>query len=267
MMNKKIAVTIFILLVLLNTSFVCAEEKAKTGADPTDFITRIEPSYEHVNLEGGSSRDLFVVRADVAIRRDLSFRLDIPLSSYDPGTTLRGAGFDEEFGTGDLVSQIIYKPFSNEKGAVAVGMRIDWPIGSADELTAGGIVYSPMLVGAWFPAKGWGVYPVLQWNLADNLDNNPLPGDSDKNELSYRQIFIYQPMTQYVSWLMLDPELIIDFENDDKTSLDIGLEYGKMINKNIALFCKPTIGVNDSDKDWAVKVGFRYMFHDVVLFK
>jgi len=63
-----------------------AEEKAKTGADPTDFITRYEPSYEHKDLDNGAKLDLFVLRTDLALRRNLSLRVDFPLVHFDPGS-------------------------------------------------------------------------------------------------------------------------------------------------------------------------------------
>ena len=123
-------------------------------------------------------------------------------------------------------------------------------------------MYAPLLIGAWFPNRKIIVAPVLQWNL----DNDPLPGDRDMNQLSYRQIIIYQPMNKWVSWLTLDPELIFDFEKDQETTLDIGVEYGKMINKTTALFIKPTFGV-DSSNDWAIKVGMRFMFPEKTFFE
>ena len=106
---KKLAITLALLLCV--TGVVFAEEKPKTGADPTDFITRYEPSYEHLRSDGGGHSDLFVMRGDLAIRRDLSVRLDVPMVYYNPPERIEPAGFESSFGSGDLVSQIIWKPY------------------------------------------------------------------------------------------------------------------------------------------------------------
>ena len=243
-----------------------AQEEGKTGADPTDFISRYEPSYEHRDLDNGSELNLFVLRTDLALRRDFSLRLDFPLANFDPSSAQKGAGFDSETGFGDLVTQLIYKPYSGKSLAAIFGLRVDWDTATEDEVGQGGTTFAPLGAVAWYPRRNLVFVPLFQWFLGNNLDNDPLPGERDRNELSYRQLVIWQPMHKYVSWLMLDPELIVDFEDDDET-LDIGIEYGKMITKTIAVFIKPTLGVGDSDNDWAIKIGFRHMFPTLVLFE
>lgn len=115
-----------ICIALLVCGSVLAQEKPKTGADPRDFITRYEPSYEHKELENGSELDLFVLRTDLALRRNLSLRVDLPLVSFDPSSTQQRAGFDSESGFGDMITQLLYKPYSDERVAALFGLRIDW---------------------------------------------------------------------------------------------------------------------------------------------
>ena len=77
-------IIILLVLLLLISPAMAQEEQAKTGADPTDFITRIEPSYERKRIHQDKSRgdttdiDLLVIRGDLALRPDLSLRLDLP---------------------------------------------------------------------------------------------------------------------------------------------------------------------------------------------
>ena len=75
-------------------------------------------------------------------------------------------------------------------------------------------------------------------------------------------------MKPYMSWLMLDPELIIDFENDDETEFNVGVGYGKMVSRTMAVFVKTTFhaGGSEDNLDWAVKIGFRRMFPKKVFF-
>lgn len=261
-------------IVLFTMSFIAAmgtaahaQEKAKTGADPTDFITRYEPSYEHKDLDNGATLDLFVLRTDLALRRNFSLRVDFPLVHFGPGSALKGTGFDSETGFGDMITQLLYKPYSGEQIAAITGLRIDWNTASKDEIGQGGTTFAPLGAVAWYPRRQWIIAPVLQWFLGNDLDNDPLPGDRDRNELSYRQLVLWQPMHKYMSWILLDPELIIDFEDDNDTDFVVGMEYGKLITKTIALFIKPSFGLGDSNTDWAIKIGFRHMFPGLFLFK
>jgi hypothetical protein len=96
------------------------------------------------------------------------------------------------------------------------------------------------------------------------LSNDPLPGERDLNELSYRQLVLWQPGHRLVSWMSLDPELIIDFEDDEDTTLTLGVEYGKLVSRTMGLFIKPTVGLTDDTTDWGIKVGFRHMFPRLV---
>ena len=261
-MRKLIVIMVFLLI----TTPILAEEQAKTGADPTDFITRIEPSYEFKRIHQDKSRNdttdlnFLVVRGDLALRPDLSLRVDLPLAHINPGDTLSAAGFDDQFGLGDMVTQILHKPYSSQKGAFLYGLRLDLPTATEDELAAGGLTVAPIAVGALFPKPKWIVAGVAQWFLADDLDNDPLAGERDRNELSLRPIVIYQPMKPYMSWINLDPDLKIDFEKDNETKLNIGVEYGKMVSKTSAFFIKPSANVGGGDEGWGIKVGMRFMF-------
>ncbi|NIO06377.1 MAG: hypothetical protein GTN74_17755 [Proteobacteria bacterium] len=274
MQGAKLLLGVMVAIVLFTMSFfavmgtsVHAQEKAKTGADPTDFITRYEPSYEHKELDNDGALDLFVLRTDLALRRDLSLRVDFPLIHFDPGSDLDRLGFDSETGFGDMITQLIYKPYSGDQLAAIIGLRIDWDTATEDEVGQGGTTFAPLGAVAWYPRGQWIIAPVLQWFLGSDLDNDPLPGDRDRNELSYRQLVLWQPMHKYVSWILLDPELIIDFEDDNDTDLVVGIEYGKLITNTIALFVKPSFGLGNSDTDWAIKIGFRHMFPGLFLFK
>lgn len=257
---------IVIILFLLIATQALAEEKTKTGADPTDFITRIEPSYEHKRVHQDKSTgdytdvDLLVVRGDLALKPNLSLRLDLPLMNLNPGDTLETLGFEDEFGIGDMVTQLLYKPYADEKKAFLYGLRLDLPTATQDELGAGGLTIAPIGVAAWFPAKKWIVAGVGQYFTASNLDNDPLPGERDRSELSIRPIVIYQPMKPYMSWLNLDPDLKIDFLADNEMSLNVGVEYGKMMSRTSAFFIKPSANVGGGDEGWGIKVGMRFMF-------
>ena len=70
-----------------------------------------------------------------------------------------------------------------------------------------------------------------------------------------------------MTWLKVDPEVIIDFENDDETTYEDKVEWGKLVKKTVGVFVESTIGLGGERKDWAIKVGFRHMFPQKTFFK
>lgn len=239
----------------------------KSGADPTDFITRYEPSYEHRRLDDGSDQDLLVLRTDLALRGDLSLRLDFPLIGFRPDEGLERLGFDSTFGLGDIITQLIYKPYSGDRLAAIVGLRVDLDTATKGELGRGGTVVAPLAAVAWYPVKPWAVVPILQWFLGDDLDNDPLPGTQDRNALSIRPLIIWQPGMRHLAYILVDPEIVIDFENDDEVTATLGVEWGKGIGKGVLLFVKGTAGLTDDTTEWGIKIGFRHLFPGTFLFQ
>ena len=53
---------------------------------------------------------------------------DVPLVNFDPSIKLDSAGLDEEFGMGDMVPQILHKPYSDSKKTFLWGRERDLPV-------------------------------------------------------------------------------------------------------------------------------------------
>jgi hypothetical protein len=233
---------------------------AKTGADPTDFITRIEPSFDHRTLNDGTGLDIVTVRTDLALRPNVSLRLDFPLLSYDPTDAATAAGFSRGFGLGDVVTQLSYKPYSNARMAVLTGFRVDINTSTSPGMGQGGTTYAPV-AGVAFLRRRWVIVPVAQWYLGSDFDNTPLPGTRDRSELSIRVVTIYQVGKPNLTYLLLDPEYIRNFETETST-FTINLEYGKVVGRGALLLVRPAFGLDDEGGgiDWGLKFAFRQMW-------
>lgn len=236
-------------------------EAPKTGADPTDFITRIEPSYEHKRLDDGTQLEVFTLRGDLALRRNVSLRLDVPLVGYRPADAATAAGYERGFGLGDVVTQATFKPFSSPRMAALMGMRVDLNTASIPGLGQGGTTYAPLGAVGFFPSPQWVVAPVVQWYLGSNFDNAPLPGTRDRDELSIRVVTIYQPGKPNLAYLLLDPEYVRDFEAHIN-KFTVSLEYGTAVGRTALLLFKPSVGLvgEGGALDWGLKFAFRQMW-------
>jgi hypothetical protein len=232
----------------------------KTGADPTDFITRIEPSYEHKTLNDETGLDIVTARADLALRPNWSIRMDFPLVSFAPTAAATAAGFSEGFGLGDVVTQLSYKPYSNGRMAVLTAFRVDMNTSTSPGMGQGGTTYAPVGAVA-FLRRRWVIAPVAQWYLGSDFDNAPLPGTHDRSELSIRCVTIYQVGKPNVTYLLLDPEYIRDFETETST-FTVNLEYGKVVGRGALLLLRPSVGLDDEGGglDWGFKFAFRQMW-------
>ncbi len=262
-------IAVFLAASVLTLSPCVAQDAAeeKNGADPTDFITRYEPTFEHKTLDDGSDLDLMILRTDLSFRPNLSLRLDFPLAGFRPDPSLEPAGFESTFGFGDVVTQILYKPYSGKGKAAIVGLRVDWDTATAGELGQGGTTYAPLAAVAFTPNPRLVHVPLVQWFLGRDFDNDPLPGERDRNALSFRQLVIWGVGKPNLAYLLVDPEVIVDFENDNDVTATLGLEFGKPFGRGTLLVLKPTIGLTDDTTDWGIKFAFRHMFPNKFLLK
>lgn len=262
-------VTAFLAASVLTLSPCVAQDAAeqKSGADPTDFITRYEPSFEHKTLDDGSHLDLMILRTDLSLRPNLSLRLDFPLAGFRPDPSLQAAGFESTFGFGDIVTQILYKPYSGNGRAAIVGLRVDWDTATEGELGQGGTTYAPLGAFAFAPNPRWVFVPLAQWFLGNNFDNDPLSGERDRNALSFRQLVIWEVGKPNLAYVLVDPEVIVDFENNDDVTATLGVEFGKPFGRGTLLILKPTIGLTNDTTDWGIKFAFRHMFPGNFLLK
>jgi hypothetical protein len=231
----------------------------KSGADPTDFITRYEPSFEHKAIDGGTSIDLLTLRADFALSPSASIRLDLPLVGYQPGADLAAVGFQRGFSLGDTVLQINLKPYASRMLAAIYGVRLDLATASLPEVGQGGNTYTPLGAVAFFLPHQTLFAPFVQWYLGKNLDQLPLEGTSDVNRLSLRPILLWQPGKKQIAYLLVDPELIWNFESDRFTST-LSVEYGTAIGRAELLILKPTFALTSGTTNWGLKFAFRHMF-------
>jgi hypothetical protein len=232
---------------------------AKSGADPTDFITRYEPSIEHKSIDGGIGLDLLTLRADFALKSTASVRLDLPLVGYRPDAAMLTGGAKPGLSLGDAVLQFTVKPYSRAKLAAIAGLRIDMDMATTPEVGQGGTTYAPLGAVAFFLPHKSIFAPFVQWTLGSGLDNLPQTGTRDANRLSLRTIYLWQAGRKNVAYITIDPEYIWDFVAHEFTAT-VGIEYGKAVGPAQLLTLKPTFALTSGTTNWGFKVGFRHMF-------
>lgn len=82
---------------------------------------------------------------------------------------------------------------------------------------------------------------------------------TDVNTTAIRLIAL-QPLPEKM-WLKLDGKVSVDWENDQAVPANVELQFGKNINRKLALYTDGLVGIGgDRSYDWGVGIGLRFKY-------
>ena len=225
------------------------------GTNPAELITRVEVKYQYQNFASGDLHGIAVIRGDYAITPKVAFRMDLPILRFDSKTP----GLRSESGIGDVVTSMTFVKMFSRRFVGAVVPRIDFPTATHDSLGSGKYAFKPAVVGITPLAKGVALAGVLEYRVSFAGNKNR----ADINELSLKPIllksFLEGPLKGY--YVNPQAEVIVDFEHDNRATLQLAANMGKLLNKNVVVFVVPTIHVAGTKREsFKLEVGFRYLF-------
>lgn len=145
---------------------------------------------------------------------------------------------------------------TSESGfGLGVGSELIFDTATEDELGSGKYQFVPVLAAGFSPMEGLRITPTLK-------DYISFAGDADRpniNDLSFNVKTLYSWPKGW--WTALDPTLKVNFQNDNKRTLILYSEGGKMLNENVSAWVRPGIHVAGEERmNWSVEVGIRYTF-------
>lgn len=228
---------------------------ASNGTNPAELITRIEVKYQYQNFAGGDLHGIAIIRGDYAITPKVAFRMDLPILHFDAQTT----GARSESGIGDVVTSMTFVKLFSKRFVGALVPRIDFPTATHDSLGSGKYTFKPLVAGITPLAKGLAFVGILEYRVS-------FAGDSkraDINEMSLKPIllksFLVGPLKGY--YANPQAEVIVDFEHNNQATLQMGVNAGRVLSKNVVVFVAPTIHVAGTKRDgFKLELGFRYLF-------
>jgi len=223
---------------------------------PTDFRSRVELRNEYQDLEGDGYRNLVIPRFEYAVKPSLALRLETPYVVYDPG----GSGAERVSGQGDLLARIAWRALQRDRFALIVGTEAIFDTADDEMLGFGKQILAPFAYAAIdLPERDSVFFPNFQHYFS-------VAGDDDRSDVSYSTI---KPnlLTRWPQgiYTFLEPQFTIDWERDAKTGLTVELEVGKILQRNLAAWARPGIGVINRSElpfvyEWNFEVGARYIF-------
>jgi hypothetical protein len=226
------------------------DSQDKSGTDPTKFLRTLGARNEYQRLTNDSSYNLttFTYIEPFAEGR-MNVRFKAPLVYTD-------ATGDDDFGVGDLSIRYNWLPIVDKDKGILVSAELIGDTATDDVLGRGKWIFGPSVTYARFLSPTMIFAPAYQHNLS-------FAGDGDRNDVNESVIDLYMVFTaeDKKSWWIIDPTLVIDWENDENTPLTLEIEYGRNIGTlfggALNAYVRPGIGIGqDRPYDWNIEVGF-----------
>lgn len=232
-----------------------APAPASNGTNPAELITRVEVKYQYQNFAGGDLHGIAIIRGDYAITPKIAFRMDLPVLHFDAQTPSARS----ETGIGDIVTSMTFVKIFSRRFVGAVVPRIDFPTATHVNLGSGKYAFKPVVAGVTPLAKGVALVGVLEYRVSFAGNENR----ADINELSIKPILLKSFLDGPLKGYYVNPqaEYIIDFEQNNRTTLQLAANMGQVLSKNVVVFVVPTIHVAGTKREsFKLEVGFRYLF-------
>jgi len=248
----------------LASSSALADE---TGTDPRDFASKFMPFYINTELVNGVKINQMNLFGLFAFDKDFAITYDLPIT-----VEVDIPGFPKENSMGDLGLRFFYKPGSTQFKETSHMFGAEFKFPTANDRvteTTEVTIASPMYVYVKnVQITGPGFLAMMNFYDFDIFGSEGVAKVSKYRGRWFAMIPLAKPGPNFLDGWYLLPELqpVYDFEaDDDKFSLWLAPELGKLLAKNFVMYAKPGWGIiNDAqtDRDFTFEIGFRYFLGD-----
>lgn len=227
-----------------------AEETDKSGTDPTKLLASFGFRNDYRRLTDDNSYNVTTFQYGSPLGRpDMSMRLRVPLVATD----VLGDG---DVGLGDIALRYNWRAYLDKSQGLLLGAELAADTASKDVLGRGKWTIAPSITYAMFLSKNVIFAPAFQQTVS-------FAGDGNRADINESAIDLYMVFRadDAKSWLVVDPTLGIDWENEQNTPFTLEVEYGRNIGTlfggALNAFVRPGVGVGqDRPYDWSVEFGF-----------
>jgi hypothetical protein len=274
---KSYGIVALVALVTIAVAGPIQAEQDNTGTNPVNFTNDFRLYTEMVSLpDGDNSLVVNTVEFRWPFGRDVANLKGVGAGSpfYDMGTRwgarvrartsnlsidTPAPGILDVSGIGDFDARLLYLPYVSNKTIIATGLEVFFDTASNDALGSGKTSLGPTLIGV-FPGLLGGkslFAPAYQYVF-------DVAGADDRADISRSQIDLYFVWTLAGSknWLIVDPQVIIDHENDITPAL-VETEWGFMIAPSVGIsgWMRPGLGIgSDKPYDWNLEAGVKFVW-------
>lgn len=244
-------------------------QEDNTGTNPTGFANKFTPYYTYTELENGLEVQQLMLSGSIAFNKDVQMTYDLPMGQQTDfsGLAPPANAAPTVNGMGDLVLRFLAKPPTMQsKGSSHIfGMETTFP--TANDPALGGVatIMSPMHVYVKdVQITGPGFIALVSLYDFDLFKSAGQESVSRYRGRWFAMIPLAKPGPDFLDGWYLLPEVqpVYDFKRDNnKFSLWIAPELGKLLSKKLVTYFKPGWGAikdDPTDRDFTFELGFRY---------
>ncbi|MBV5319346.1 MAG: hypothetical protein JZU72_00065 [Chlorobium phaeobacteroides] len=203
-----------------------AQESSVRGVNPADNISKYEllPKYTRISDENDISVYTLTLKYDKAINKVYGVNIELPFSRFD-------SPLGETNGNGDLNIRGRYQMNSGRWTGI-IGMEFVVPVASDDLLGSGKWQTNPVMSAVYaFSLQSFGVV------VAKHFFS--IAGDEDRTDIvqgQYRMLFAHTTKSGW--WVLLDPQLYVDYDKSSRAEFGTEIEIGKMVGKTTGVWLR-----------------------------
>jgi hypothetical protein len=232
------------------TDAPAASEADKSGTDPTKFLRTLVLRNEYQRLTNDASFNIAsLTYVEPFADGRMNLRTRVPLIATD-------ALGDGDVGLGDLSFRYNWLAYLDAKQGLLLSTELNADTATKDVLGRGKWIIGPTATYAMFLSPTMIFAPAYQHNIS-------FAGDGDRNDVNESVIDLYLVFTaeDKKSWFIVDPTMVIDWENEENTPATLEAEYGFNIGTlwggALNFYIRPGIGIGqDRPYDWNIEAGF-----------
>lgn len=227
-----------------------AAPAAVRGVNPADNLTKFEllPKFSMVDSDNEVSVSTLTLKYDRAMMGKYGVNVELPISYFD-------SPIRHDFGVSDLNVRGRVQ-FRHGRWTAIAGLETVFPIASADTLGSGKHQLNPTLVG---------VYAFSSQTFAAGIAKHAfsIAGDQDRDDIvrgQYRLLAAHTLKSGW--WILVDPQLWVDYHHDGRLQFSCDGELGKMVGKRTGLWIHggSRIAGDWHKEDWNISAGARFIF-------
>jgi hypothetical protein len=162
----------------------------------------------------------------------------------------------DKSGFGDMDIRILNVPYVNMQKKFAFAWGLEATFDTADDLIGGGsTTLGPQAFAVFFKPIGGGDLVAPAYQHVFDIDGNKV------NRGLIDVFYLYTFKTAFFNWVLVNPQGVIDYDNDNTSSWNIDFEGGKMLTGNQSLYLRPGLGVGDDRLfDYDLEVGWKMVW-------
>jgi hypothetical protein len=269
---------LILLFLIVPTPGFAQEEKDNTGTNPVNFTYDFRLYTELASLpsNGGSlntttaefrlplGRDVANLRGDEPgslfydMGERFQLRTRIPYQNLSVDNPMGDPLFEtsEVSGIGDINFRLLGIAYASQKLIVAPGLEVFVDTATNDALGAGTTTLAPVLFAVFPGILGPKSLFAPGYQYVFNVGGGP---DVSRSQIDLYGVWM---LAEGKNWLILDPQIILDHENN-KEVMTVEAEWGYMMvpQSGISSYLRPGVGVGaDRPYSWNVEIGLKFVW-------